>query len=245
MTIRRVAYRRKEQHEHILVNDLERHQFAVSSSIRSSSFPRPTHSWRNNFKDSEITGRSSVIVWDDMKRQKDSEREAKEYGEKVKLSHSPGFRFEIIGDLARPFFFLAGSFRVSLDGLSERGSTRSLSETLLQNPSIKNNYFFCCRCHSFICVNVFFFYYVVSLEPDFVKDEPCGCNKDPVPQCGCCGKYEFDGKRHSGKLFENNCCCIFFRQTLPQWAVRRLDSFTTTFWNFLLFIVVNFSGNNC
>ena len=58
-----------------------------------------------------------------MKRQKDSEREAKEYGEKVKLSHSPGFRFEIIGDLARPFFFLAGSFRVSLDGLSERGST--------------------------------------------------------------------------------------------------------------------------
>ena len=91
-----------------------------------------------------------------MKRQKDSEREAKEYGEKVKLSHSPGFRFEIIGDLARPFFFLAGSFRVSLDGLSERGSTRSLSETLLQNHSIKNNYFLCCRCRCLICVNIFF-----------------------------------------------------------------------------------------
>ena len=72
----------------------------------------------------------------------------------------------------------------------------------------------------------FFFYYVVSLEPDFVKDEPCGCNKDPVPQCGCCGKFEFDGKDHSGKQFQNKCYCIFSKQTLPQWAVRGLDPFT-------------------
>ena len=61
---------------------------------------------------------------------------------------------------------------------------------------------------------MFFFYYIVSLEPDFVEEEPCGCTKDPVPQCGCCDKFEFDGKDHNGKQFENKCCCIFPRQTL-------------------------------
>ncbi|XP_020623275.1 uncharacterized protein LOC110060818 isoform X2 [Orbicella faveolata] len=36
----------------------------------------------------------------------------------------------------------------------------------------------------------------VSLEPGLAGNNLCGCSKEPVPQCGCCDEFEFDGKDH-------------------------------------------------
>ena len=38
-------------------------------------------------------------------------------------------------DHVQPFYFLTGIFRVSLDGLGERGSTRSLYNNYSMSPS--------------------------------------------------------------------------------------------------------------
>lgn len=101
------------------------------------------------------------------------------------------------------------------------------SEKLLQKHSIQNNYFLYCRRRCLIFRNVF--YYIVSLEPGLAGNNLCGCSKEPVPQCGCCDEFEFDGKDHKGKQFENECCCIFSRSTLTQCAVGGLGHFTLAF----------------
>ena len=34
--------------------------------------------------------------------------------------------------------------------------------------------------------------------PELVTDDDCACTKDPIPQCGCCYKFELEQKQHEG-----------------------------------------------